>query len=1186
MATTSNALDALLFLRDGNLTARWNFPLAIHTPLADPTGLGLPVILSYSFLDALPPYASTDYPEPISGFQAFDLPMQQATANALVAIQEVIGVSFVQSVGAVGQITFGQSAQLPGQGGYAYSPGYQYSYSGTPETLVAITESTVAGDIWINTDSSWIASDWAAGGSGYATLLHEIGHALGLKHPFESTASGFTLDPAFDSESHTVMSYTSAPRSTLLQVTGTLSNYTYQIFQLAPSTLMPMDIEALQYLYGANTSTRTGNDIYQWANNPEILETVWDAGGTDTIDCTNQTLACLIDLTPGSYSSIGLRQTDAELRLGLDIPSWFTDPLPADIYNGSNNLAIAKGVVIEAAMGGSGNDVITGNGVSNTLSGGPGNDTLQGGAGFDTAVFSGPLSSYVLTGEVPAFTVTGGDGTDSLTSIERLRFSDGDVLVRTNSAPTFAIGSGTLTTDFGLPASAYAIAAQDNGRLLLAGACDGNFAVARYHPDGSLDTSFDGDGKVTSILGTGASLAAATCVTLQSDGKILTAGFSNNNFALVRYNTDGSLDASFDQDGVVTTDLGGADQARGMAIQPDGKIVLAGYGSGSIDFALTRYNTDGSFDTSFDGDGKVLTNFGSSDRGWSMALQADGKIVVAGISNNNFALARYNTNGSLDAGFGNLGTVTTDLGSVDSISSVAVQPDGRILAGGYSNNNFALARYNPDGTLDTRFNATGIVITDVNLADRAEAVALQPDGSIVLAGTSSGNFSVVRYTADGILDTSFSADGKVTTDFGLSDAAHAMLLLPDGAIVVAGNSGGGIGANFAMAKYLADGRPDLGFGVATTLNSTPVYNSVTAVVLDSSVSVYDAELSALDNYAGSQLTLARHTAASVFDEFSARAGGTLSTLTAGADLLLGSLSLGQVVNNTAGQLQITFNSNATADRISQVIQQIAYANTDADPLARVQIDWTLSDGNYGMQGLGGAKVATGNTLVNIANGLQALDVLAYNWKSHALLDSVQVADTIRSAATGLDGSATLRCAANAGLGLSVTKDIAPAQLDATAAAVDLQDAIAILKMIVGLEVNGAGKPMSPYQALAADFDGNGAVQLTDAIDVLRHVVGLSAPAPTWHFADESSGTVAAITSHALSPGLAPVISVDTSSAIAPLHVGLVGYLTGDVDGSCTSAPGAQNLDVLQPTYLTDLTAAHGLSLTQFGVYGV
>jgi len=138
-------------------------------------------------------------------------------------------------------------------------------------------------------------------------------------------------------------------------------------------------------------------------------------------------------------------------------------------------------------------------------------------------------------------------------------------------------------------------------------------------------------------------------------------------------------------------------------------------------------------------------------------------------------------------------------------------------------------------------------------------------------------------------------------------------------------------------------------------------------------------------------------------------------------------------------------------------------------------------------------------------------------------------------------------------------------------------------MIVGLEVNGAGKPMSPYQALAADFDGNGAVQLTDAIDVLRHVVGLSAPAPTWHFADESSGAVAAITSHALSPGLAPVVSIDTSSAIAPLHVGLVGYLTGDVDGSYAATGSTSGLDA---AYFTQLVADHpGLNLSQFGIYG-
>jgi len=156
----------------------------------------------------------------------------------------------------------------------------------------------------------------------------------------------------FDDESHTVMSYTMAPHSRVIEVSGNSTSYSWQETFIRPSTLMPLDIQALQYLYGANTSTRAGNDVYQWSQSAELLETIWDGGGIDMIDCSNQIFTCIIDLRAGAYSSIALRQTEAEIRLGLELPSWFTQVLSADIYNGSNNLAIAENVVIENAVGG------------------------------------------------------------------------------------------------------------------------------------------------------------------------------------------------------------------------------------------------------------------------------------------------------------------------------------------------------------------------------------------------------------------------------------------------------------------------------------------------------------------------------------------------------------------------------------------------------------------------------------------------------------------------------------------------------------------------------------------------------------------------------------------------------------------------------------------------------------------
>jgi Ca2+-binding RTX toxin-like protein len=336
------------------------------------------------------------FPEPT--FVGFDEAQKLATRDVLSSIEEVVGITYTE-VSGVGQMTFAMSSQPNGQGGYSYTPSYFYYYSDT--TITTVTEQGVAGDVWLNRYAGWDAEDWLPGHNGYITLLHEIGHALGLKHPFESTSSGYTLESSLDNESHTVMSYTMAPHSRLISVSGTAMNYSWQETYLRPSTLMLLDIAALQYLYGANTSTRTGNDVYQWTPNAELLETIWDAGGVDTIDCSNQTLTCLIDLRGGSYSSIALRQTDAELRLGLDLPSWFAQALPADIYSGSNNLAIATGAVIEIAIGGTGNDQITGNDANNTLKGGGGADSISGGLGQDT-----------LDGGSGIDTMTGGDGSD------------------------------------------------------------------------------------------------------------------------------------------------------------------------------------------------------------------------------------------------------------------------------------------------------------------------------------------------------------------------------------------------------------------------------------------------------------------------------------------------------------------------------------------------------------------------------------------------------------------------------------------------------------------------------------------------------------------------------------------------------------------------------------------------------
>ncbi|HET6867778.1 MAG TPA: PASTA domain-containing protein [Solirubrobacteraceae bacterium] len=395
-------------------------------------------------------------------------------------------------------------------------------------------------------------------------------------------------------------------------------------------------------------------------------------------------------------------------------------------------------------------------------------------------------------------------------------------------------GTGKITTAIGLSdAYANALVRQPDGKLVTAGYAYGggatalDFALTRYNPDGSLDTSFNGTGKVTTAVGPGFALDYANALALQPDGKLVAAGSSNNgsknDFAVARYNPDGSPDTSFHGTGKVTTAIGPADnEAYAVAVQPDGKVLVAGKSSNgsNYDFALARYNPDGSPDTSFNGTGKVTTAIGPDDDiAAAIAVQPDGKLVLAGHSYTGsqdvFALVRYNPDGSLDTSFHGSGKVTTAIGTAqDDASSLALQPDGRLLAAGASytgsSYDFALVRYNPDGSLDTSFNGTGKVTTAIGPDnDVAEALALQPDGKPVAAGYSwNGSDELValaRYDPDGSLDPAFGSGGKVTTAIGSSrDEARALALQPDGKLVAAGYSWDGSKSVPALVRYLGN----------------------------------------------------------------------------------------------------------------------------------------------------------------------------------------------------------------------------------------------------------------------------------------------------------------------------------------------------------------------------------------------
>jgi uncharacterized delta-60 repeat protein len=408
----------------------------------------------------------------------------------------------------------------------------------------------------------------------------------------------------------------------------------------------------------------------------------------------------------------------------------------------------------------------------------------------------------------------------------------------------FGVG-GKVITHVGFGDRVETLAIQRDGKIIAAGQSGSrgiydadDFALARYNTDGSLDKSFGSGGIVrTDFFGDEDHISS---IALQSDGKIVAVGQARQGadiyFGVARYNTDGNLDGTFGTGGkLITIFAGHGDNAHAVVIQPDGKILVGGSaivisktlpGEFTFGFALARYNQDGSLDLGFGEQGKVISDFdGLCTR---LVLQPDGKIIAGGTittqkTNSDFALARYNADGSLDAAFGNGGKVTTDFNKwADSLSGLALQADGKIVVAGdvdppdplHNDSQPCVARYNPDGSLDSTFGNRGTVI-DGNFT-AARAIALQDNGKIIVAGLGSnqkgdGDFALARYMANGNVDTSFGNGGMITTSFLGSDDAFALALLPDGRIIAAGATyGPEFFSGFALARYNnADDRFDL-----------------------------------------------------------------------------------------------------------------------------------------------------------------------------------------------------------------------------------------------------------------------------------------------------------------------------------------------------------------------------------------
>lgn len=418
---------------------------------------------------------------------------------------------------------------------------------------------------------------------------------------------------------------------------------------------------------------------------------------------------------------------------------------------------------------------------------------------------------------------------------------------------------GKLITSFGTGTSGLPmqLSVNPDGKIKIAGIVGSTvsyFALVQYNPNGSLDTSFDGDGKALSPFPEGETFYLPNSVARQPDGKYLlvlnpVTLSPSSDFVVRRYNSDSSMDTAFGTAGTVSTTFGtGLNEAQSAAVSPDGKIFVFGKSQpldfGYMDFAIARYDSSGALDPALDGDGKLTTVFEmADDKPGHLLVQPDEKLIAIGTSGyqqqngttvKNVALSRYNSDGSPDATFGNSGKTVSVFGDhVNTITTAALQADGKIvLANMYAvfadpSYYYEIIRYNADGSLDTAFGTNGKVSTNFY----AGCFAFQPDGKILVAGggtlEGTNGFILSRYSSNGTLDTSFDTDGHLPVSFGhLASGNASVMVQPDGKIIF---SGGTYNADlatgtFAAARFNPDGSPDTSFGdngqVVTPIAST------------------------------------------------------------------------------------------------------------------------------------------------------------------------------------------------------------------------------------------------------------------------------------------------------------------------------------------------------------------------------
>ncbi len=925
------------------------------------------------------------------------------------------------------------------------------------------------------------------------------------------------------------------------------------------------------------------NDVIKGNNQNNFLEggkgddTIDGGAGSDMASYASATGAVTVNLV--TNTATGADGSDTLISIEQVRGSAYGDSLTGnelvnvfEARDGNDTVDGAGGN--DTLYGGLGNDSLIGGTGDDMLIGGAGNDTLNGGSGQDTARFSGLKAEYDIT--VDAITrqvtvtdlVANRDGTDTLTGVEKLAFlyetSDAPV---PNTAPTLALAlddqSFELGTTFSLQLNPVSFTDADGDTLTWSAALANGAALPQWLQFNPATYTF------SAIAGTAeegayeirVSVSDGLSVTSDVFTQTVTNTLAPKNFGGVvadGYVAGAKLYIDRDNDGIADDD-----EYTGLTTDSQGNFSGTLYGTGAL-IAVGGTNVDTGLSNTMvlrapDGATVInpITTLVSAYMQDSSATAAEAQTAVssafglsAGVDLLNFdALAA---------------TTTTDEAAVAlAVQQVNVQlAVTTTVAGNTSTVMSNLVTVIDAATAPINL-ANTEVLTQVTGLTGVQATTLSTSNTSIQTSTSLSEVSTSQLTAVQTFAGTADVVAPKTDSFAPANLASGVAVSQDLTLVFNEDIKLGNGsitlktidvAGTVFATYTADST-ELAIA-GNTLTITPTSNLAfgTSYVLDIAPG-------AVTDLAGNGFIGSSNYQFSTIANQAPSASNT--TLEAAQNRVLsGQLPTAvdpEGQSSTYAAVQVPANGTVTVnDDGSFTYAPGNYSGTDS-------FSYRVTDSL-------GAQSAPYTVGLSIAASVGAnVDLLAYSWKAHTLLDGVAINGGAYTGATNANGAASLVGVTEANLALTAARPVPEAEVAATNSAVNLQDAIAILKMIVGLEVNGAGKPLSPYQTLAADFDGNGTVGLTDAIGVLKHVVGLPADKPTWEFVSETEPNPTALSG----------ITADLSGA-NPVRVGLVGYLTGDVDGSYTGASGA---GVLETAYFETLVESNiALNLTQFGIY--